>query len=326
MSKTNRKANLLFLLLVGLAFLLVPLFIKSHYQLGMVVLILVNIAMAVSVRMVLLTGEFHLCHATFMGIGAYVSALLTGEAGLSFWLALPVAAGITALAGLVFGWITLRLKGLYFMVVTFCLGEMFRLVIANGPGVLGGYTGLTTTTIDSIVIPGLLTIDFGSRVPCYYLMYLLAVLVVVVAYRIDVTRYGNIINGIQQNDALLESLGIAVSHYKLLSFVICCAMAGLVGSFWAHYFMLLTPGGFGVWPSIYFLVYGQVGGLGSIAGPIVGAISLTFLHELLRSAAELEPVIFGAILVGSILLLPRGLVSLTQPLQALTDRVFRKVK
>jgi len=319
------KKNLTFFLL-GFAFLLAPIFGMNMHQIGLLILMLVNVGMAVSVRMVLVTGQFHVCHAAFMGIGAYTSALLVNYVKLSFWLALPASAGITALSGLIIGYITLRLKGLYFFFVTFCLAEVFRLGIVNGPKILGGFTGISTSPVSPIIIPGLLTIDFTSRIYSYYFIFFVTALVVVVAHRIDSTRYGNILKGIAQNDALLESLGVDIAHYKILVFTVTCTIAGVIGSFWAHYFLVVAVDDYNTWKSIYFVVYNQVGGLGSVAGPILGAISLTVLHELLRPTIQFEPIIFGAILVGFIILLPGGLSTLKQPILSLAKEVFIKRK
>lgn len=323
MDKSSPSINLLnFLLLLGLAFLLAPLFTESEYWLGTLILMLLNSAMAVSLRMILKAGQFHVCHAAFMGIGAYSSAILVNEAGLSSWIALPIAAGITAFVGLIIGFISLRLKGLYFFFVTLCLGEMFRLGIVNGPRILGAYTGITTTPIDPIEIAGFLTIDFTSRIWSYYFVFLLATLAVAVAYRIDAMRYGNILKGLKENETLLESLGVNVMLYKLQSFIILCAIAGLMGGFWAHYFLVVAIEDYGIWTSIYFFVYNQVGGLGSVAGPVVGAISLTVLREWLRAAQQLEPIIFGIILIVSFYFIPNGLISLDLPIVSFIEKAF----
>lgn len=320
------RANLLFYLILGFVFLFFPFFFKSDYFISSVVLMLVNIAMAVSLRMVLISGQLHLCHAAFMGIGAYASASLVNEAGLSFWLSLPLAAGISAIIGSIIGFITLRLKGLYFLFVTFCLGEIFRLGIANGPKIFGGYTGLTTIPISPIVIPGLFTLEFTSKVPCYYLLFILIALSILIAYRVDKTRYGLILRGVEQNETILQSLGINTANYKLMAFVLSCTIAGFIGSYWAHYFLVISPDAYGLWASIYFIVYIQVGGLSSISGAILGAISLTFLRELFRPINQFEPIILGIILIITIYFMPGGLFSLFNKLLFNINKIFFKRK
>lgn len=327
MSKGIRVRNslrfLLWLAPLLLILLLLPLLINNPYHLGTAILLLVNIGMAVALRMVLTTGQFHVAHATFMGIGAYASALLVRDSGFTFWLALPATAVITGLFGLIIGYVTLRLKGIYFLIVTFSIGHIFALGIANGPASLGGYTGIASPPIDPITILNLLSIDFTSKIPYYYISVVLAALAVLIAYRMQL-RYGTLFNSIEQNDALLESLGINVSYYKILAFVLACTIAGAIGSFWAHYFQIISPVSFGVWPSIYYLLYCQVGGLGSVGGAIIGATFFTFLHELLRPFAQYEPIVFGIILIISIHLLPGGLISLKDILFTWMNKGFRK--
>jgi branched-chain amino acid transport system permease protein len=327
MNKISDRSNSLYLIsFLGVAFLSAPLFLESQYYMGTLIMMLVNTAMAVSLRMVLISGQFHVCHAAFMGIGAYSTALMVKEAGMSFWVAFPAASGITALVGLIIGSISLRLKGLYFFFVTLCLGEMFRLAIANGPRILGGYTGITIEPTRAVEMLGLVKFDLASKTFSYYFLLFLTVVIVTVAYRIDVTRYGKIAKGLKQNDVLLESLGVGAMYYKLQSFVICCAVAGLMGSFWSQYFLVVALEDYGIWASIYFLVYNQVGGLGSVAGPIVGAISLTILREGLRSAQEFEPIVLGVILIVSFYFIPKGLVSLSEPGLIVVEKVLSIIK
>jgi len=260
-----------------------------------------------------------------MGVGAYSSALLVNYAGMPFWVAFPAAGLLTALLGLVIGNMTFRLKGLYFMVVTFILGEAFRLGIANGPGILGGYTGLGTKSITPISV-GFVAIDFSSKTSYYYLILIMVIAIVLLALRIDSTRYGKILLGIQQNEKLLESLGVNTSYYNVLFFVLSCAIAGMTGSFWAHYNLVISTDSFGIWQSIFFLVYCQLGGLQSVYGAIAGATFLTYLRTILRPVVELEPVIFGTILVISIFLLPRGLISIVEPVQNWINKLFTRKK
>ena len=320
----NRRTSSLFILLFVIGFFGIPFINRDEYLLSVIIRLLVNISMAVSLRIIFMTGQLNICHATFMGIGAYVSALLINNGSFSPWLTMFVATGTAALLGLIVGLITLRLKEVYFFFVTFALGEVFRLSIGHGPSILGGYQGLNVSPFSTISIPGLLLIEFSSKVPFYYIILFIAVITLVVAYRMDASRYGLIFRGIDQNDLLAGSIGINIMHFKLLAFVLSCTLAGLIGWFWAHYFMILTPDSFGLWQSIYFLVYIQVGGAGSIFGPIVGAFGITMVREIFRFVAGFEPIIVALALIMSVYFLPNGLIGFGQAFQIRKYGLFPK--
>ena len=161
-----------------------------------------------------------------------------------------------------------------------------------------------------IVLPGLVSIEFTSKVPFYYLALALLVLTIVVMYRLDHSRMGRIFGAIYDNDKLAESVGVNLGMYTTLAFTIACFFSGLAGSFLAHYVRVITPSSYGLWQGVYYLMYTIIGGAGSIVGPIIGTAGLLYLSRFLITFGRYELIIYGAILIVFMLFLPNGLLSL----------------
>jgi len=301
----RRQLGILALLVVLVA---VPWVITDPYKISICTMILINVILACTLFPLLHAGMFTIAHAAFMAIGAYSSALLTLKAGLSFWLAFPIAGIVTAVVAALIGIPTLRTKGVFFLLITFGLNEVGRLVISS-LNITGGAEGLGgIRRIDAIPVPGIGVIEFTSRAANYYFVLALAVLTIVVLVRLWRTAFGRAWQAIGQSEELAVSLGIPLARYKLSLFCLSCFFAGLTGSFFAHYYRFLSPADFTVWNSIYPLVYLQVGGLGSMLGPILGATILTGALEIFRAIEEYKPMTFGVLLVVVMLLAPDGLI------------------
>lgn len=288
-----------------------PFFTQDPYVLNILITTGIWTVAAWGVRLIMSTGQLTLGHAAYMAIGAYASALLVMRVGLSFWIAFPLAGIISALVALLIGYPTLRIKGVYFSIITFAFAEIIRLIIIHWPSLLGGYGGLA-----NIPAPHpFMTIRFTSRLPYYYLLLALVLVTYLVMVRIDQSRLGKIFSSIHESDTLAESIGINIMKYKIIAFCIGCFFAGLSGSFYAHYFNFTSPEFFTIWQSIYCLIFVLVGGAGSVFGPLLGSFFLTLIPEILRVAKEFEPVIYAIILILIMFLLPGGLISLPARLQ-----------
>ena len=320
--KSNRaKAafGLFFLILVALGLILR----NEPYWMGVVIVCLFSTILAISWLLILITGHISVAHAAFMGIGGISSALLVMEAGLSFWLALPLAGLITASIAVLLGIPILRVRGIYFLVITLAFGEVVRIIILKWK-FLGGYVGLI-----GIPAPNPIgSIDFTSRVHYYYLILFLVAITILVMYRIYSSRIGRTFRSIGENEALAESLGIDVLKYKLLAFAIGCFFAGITGSFVVHYLHYSSADMYGVWQSLMTQIHAVVGGMGFIiGGPIVGAFSLTFFPELLDirwDISKSEPLIYAVFLILVIFFLRGGLMTLPQRLSAVVTRFRRR--
>lgn len=274
-----------------------------------------SIILAASLRLILTTGLLSVAHAGFMGIGAYTSALLVMRAGFSFWLALPMAGLMAALISVPVGYLTLRIKGPYFFLVTFAFAEALRLIFNNfWVSMLGGPRGIVGVPGPDPIPIGIWVVTFRTKVPFYYLAILLALLTIAVMYRLDRSRLGRIFGAIRQADALAETVGINILRYKMLAFSIACFFAGLGGSFFGHSHSVLHADEFGLGAVILMVIHVVVGGVGSVFGPIMGATVLTVLSEFLRGLKHYQALAYGIALIGTMLFVPEGLVGIPKRL------------
>lgn len=304
---------ILCLLLLGLG----PMLGSELYWLHLVILCLTYSILAMSLVLILRTGHLTLAHAAFMGIGSFSSALMVMKLGLSFWLALPLSGLIAAIIALALGYPILRVRGIYFVIITLAFSMVVSLVALNWK-FLGGHIGLT-----GIPRPDAIgAIDFSSKLHYYYLILLLAALTAFVIHRLDVSRFGMIFRAIGEDDVLAESLGIDILKYKLMAFAIASFFAGLAGAFFAHYLRYVSGDLFGVWDSMMYVIYAVVGGTGSaVIGPVAGVFTLTIIAEVLPIPNVAHPFLFGAVLIQVVLTLPGGLISLPQQISAIKARL-----
>jgi branched-chain amino acid transport system permease protein len=305
----DRRKAIYLLVLVGLAAF--PAFTQDPYILSILITTGIWTTSVWGVRVIMSTGQLTLGHAAYMAVGAYASTLLTMKVGLSFWLAFPLAGLISSLVALLIGYPTLRIKGVYFAIITFAFAEIVRLLIVHWPSLLGGYGGIPDVPPPSPIF----TISFKSRIPYYYLILAVCLFTYWVMVRIDKSRIGRIFSSIHESDTLAEAIGINIMRYKVTAFCIGCFFAGLSGSFYAHYFNFTSPEFFTIWQSVYCLLFVIVGGVGSVWGPLLGSFFMTLIPELLRVTRELEPVIYAVILIVIMFLLPGGLVTLPSRLR-----------
>lgn len=279
-------------------------FPASSFYLHTLILVGIFVVLASGLNLLLgYTGQGSLGQAAFFGIGAYVSALLVIKAGVSFWLALPVAGCAAAAAGALIGYPALRLRGISFGMVTFAMGELVKLVFVNLKGLTNGQDGIT-----DIPPPHLGGIDFTEKLPYAYLVVVFALLSLFLVDRIVTARVGKAFISIREDEDLAASTGVAVMPYKVLSFAISAFLAGLAGSLYAHYIRFINPADFTIATSMTLVAMVVIGGLGSVLGPVVGALVLLFLPEVLRPIKDFYYLIFGLILVLVMIFAPLGIM------------------
>lgn len=196
----------IFIAVLVIAVFLIPVFLDSAYWLHLIIQMSLMSIMATGLYLIFTTGQVSFAHAGFAGIGAYTSAMLALNWGVSSWIALPAAAIMPGLFALLIGWITLRIKGAYFFLATFAFGQIVVLIISNYlTDVFGGVSGLTRIPApNAITLPGLSSIQFAGKVPFYYLALVLMLITVAVMYRLDKSRIGKILRAIQAGDSLAE--------------------------------------------------------------------------------------------------------------------------
>jgi branched-chain amino acid transport system permease protein len=311
--------------IIGIAALIcllfsVPLFWKSIYWIHVLILTMINVLLAVSLRGLARTGQVSMGTAGFMLLGAYLSALLAIKFGFSFWLTLPLGGLLAAVVALIVGYPFLRAKGIYFAILTVMLAEVCRLIAWYWSSLTGGSAGLRTIPPpDPISILGIITLTFDTKIACYYLVLVIVIVSLVILYRIERSWLGLMWSSINEADNLAQAVGINIMGHKILIFTITAFFMGIAGSLSAHYLGTISPEGtpgslFGFMTSIYVLIYVVVGGEARFAGPIIGAVLLTIVPELARELREYMPLIFGGLLMFVVFAMPEGIVGLTTPL------------
>ena len=282
--------------------LLVPLL--GDYYIHVFALVLINIILATSLRPSLNCGQLNIGHSAFMCLGAYTSALLAKHYALPFGLTLLAGALLATVVGVIVGYPALRLRGVYFAMVTVAFVEVIRLIAAIWVPLTRGNSGLS-----GIPKPNLLGITLVSKSSQYYLAVALTAIALFVLWRLERSRLGLTWRSIGLADNLAQSLGVNIAAHKLLAFAVGCFFAGVAGAFYAHFIRFLFPPEFGFLVATNILVYNFVGGRGHFIGPIVGATFLSLLSEPFRGSAY-ETIFFSIAMLLTILFLPGGLITL----------------
>jgi branched-chain amino acid transport system permease protein len=294
--------------LTALVVVVWPLVYPHSFALHIGTLVLLYCIGAASLHLVARMGHISLAHAAFMGIGSYTSVLLVMRLGWPFALSLPAAAGSAGLLGLAIGPVLLRLSGKYFVLVTFLFGEIVRMVFSEWRDLTGGSNGIFN-------IPKPYPI-FESPVAYYYLALGAMALCVGLCLRLVRSEIGRTMDALREGEQLTECSGVPVLRIKVTVFVIACAMVGIQGALQSHFVHFISPESFNIFESLKFVVMNVIGGLTNLLGPLLGALFLVLLPELLRDYVNLQRVIYGIILIVVMAFLPGGLVELGGRLRA----------
>lgn len=250
------------------------------------------------------TGQFNLAHAGFMAVGAYTLGVLTVDHGVSFWLAFVLAGAVTVLVGLPLGWVSLRLRGHYFSIFTLCVGTIMFLVIEKWESLTHGTVGIMGIPAPTAIGP--LTFDTPRSI--YYLVFFFLVLGVWVMRRVVDSLLGRTFMAIRNGDDLAEALGVNLMRNKLLAFSLSVLYAGLAGALYAGFVRFLGPDLAGVEHTFDMTMYMVIGGLGTVLGPLLGAIMVPWVTQYLQFLQEYRFLIFGPLLVLLVIFLPNGIV------------------
>lgn len=299
-------------------FVLVPVIIRVtgrwdfYYTLTSVALLSVA---AAGVWLTFYIGRINIGQGAYALTGGYVSAVLVTQAGFSFWATLPLAGLACAAVAVMIGLPILRLRGVYFAMVTLVLTEVARLTALALP-VTNGAKGIT-----SIPLPGELSVlgmtlipDFatlGNPKLAFYLMAsALMVLTYLVLWRIVNSRLGHLCRSLQQNEELAASIGVNTAMLRVLAYSISSFFGGLAGAIFVAISQSIYPSSFVVTDSVNFMLYCVLGGLGYVFGPMLGTLLLYFGWDLLSVAREYQLLIYSGTMIALMLVLPNGVLSL----------------
>lgn len=291
-TKKNILTSSIVLAVYLIVYLLMNAGIIDSYLFLNIVSIGINIILAVSLNLITgFTGQFSLGHAAFMSIGAYASGILTAKMGMPFIVGILGAALAAALAGILIGVPTLRLKGDYLAIATLGFGEIVRIVGLNWKYV-GGAMGLND-------IP---------RYTTWTWLFGIIVLTVVVISNFLSSYHGRAVISIKEDEIASTSMGVNTSYYKVLVFTIGALFAGIAGALYANYFYFIRPDSFGFMKSVDILVIVVLGGLGSLKGSIISAIVLSLVSVSLQGIPELRMVIYAVLLFIMMVYKPQRLL------------------
>ncbi|MES2939669.1 MAG: branched-chain amino acid ABC transporter permease [Pseudomonadota bacterium] len=251
----------------------------------------INALLALSIWLTLSCGLLAMANAAFMGVGAYTAAILTMNYGAPFPLALAGGIAAPTLLALAVGGPTLRLSGVYLAMATLGFGEVVRVTILNAESLSGGALGLNG-------IP---------QATQWWHVVAAIVVTLLVLWRLRRSRIGRAFEAIKEDEVAASLMGIAVNAHKMLAFAMGAGVAGLAGALNAHLTFFIGPSEFGFDRAVDILTMAILGGTGGLAGPVLGALILTVLPELLRGFKDFRTMINGAVLVVIVLFLPKGL-------------------
>jgi branched-chain amino acid transport system permease protein len=275
----------------------------GRYGNDVAISVLIYICLGLGLNIVVgLAGLLDLGYIAFYGVGAYTYALLSMHFGMSFWLCLPAAALLAAVAGCIIGYPTLRMRGDYLAIVTLGFGEIVRLILNNWMDLTNGPNGIL-----GIPRPELFGFQFASLSSLYYVILGIAMFTVLAVYRLNFSRIGRAWEAIREDETAAELMGVNTFLLKLLAYAMGATFAGLAGAFFAARMRFAGPESFSFLESAMVLAMVVLGGMGSIPGVILGVLALVALPELFREFELYRMLVFGGVMCTMMLIRPAGL-------------------
>ena len=288
-----------------LGLLLVLPFFLGRYHMYVVNLVGISVILALGLALLTgFTGQISLGHAAFFGIGAYASALLTSKLAIPFWFSCPLGGVLAALISLGIGLPALRIRGHYLALATLGFGQIIQLILIHWDSLTNGPRGLV------VARPALGGLKFSSDSTYYYVILIVTAALTWFSWNLVRSRIGRAFISIRDSAVASASLGINLTKYKVLAFLLSSFYAGVAGSLYGPLVKFIDPLGFGLWQSALYLMMIVVGGMASIPGALIGAVLLTVLPEILRGFAQYREVIYGVALLLCLIFIPRGIYGL----------------
>ena len=287
----------------------------SFSQQEILVFLTINVLLVTSYRLLTLTGEWSLGHVVIMGVGAYASALFTKKLGVYVPLSILLGGATAALVAVILSFPLFRMKGFYFLIGSFAAGEIIRLLWKRFRDPFGGAKGIKGIDPMPDFSIGIYDFDFFEPISYYYFSGTVVAACLWILWRIEKSPVGLTFHAVHWQDKLAQASGVNLRAYRTLAFSVASGFAGISGALLAHYVGTINPNVFDIEVMVFVLTWAIVGGTATFYGPILGCVALTILNEIvLREMGfeQMRPLIYGAILIASILFLPDGLESLVQ--------------
>lgn len=280
----------------------IPLLVESLYSLHILVMVFFYVIAALSLRAIVISGQFPLGHAAFMGVGAYASGMAAKWLHLPPELTIPGAAVFTMIIGVMVAVSFSRLRALYYAMGSLFLGVAIIQILNAGGTWTGGYSGFS----------GITPMFGNSKVSWYYAALGLMILSAAALYRFEFSRIGTNMKAISQSHLVAESVGINEAKYRILAVAVGSFFVGLAGAGYAHYMGTIATSSYNFMATMWLFMYVLVGGVNNFFGPIVGSFILILIPEYFRSLKTYSPFISAGILFLFVYLMPGGFAGLIQ--------------
>jgi branched-chain amino acid transport system permease protein len=296
--------------LAAIAIAVLPLVFTDTYWRTNLIVCALNVMLAIGLDFVLgYAGQLNLGQSAFYGLGAYASTLLITRLGIPFWIAFAGAIAFAGFAGIVLSLFAMRLRGHYLAIASLGFAVITYQILLNWISLTQGPLGIyAILPPPALALPGLPPIDFHNLASLFYLVAGFALLSYLLLDQLSRSPIGETLTAIREDEISAASLGINCGAWKVFAFGVSSAVAGAAGAFYASFVGTLVPDAFFVTESFTILAMVVVGGMGTLIGPVCGAILLTLLPEFLRGIGDLRLVVYGLALTLVVLFLPGGIV------------------
>ena len=284
--------------------------LSGQFVLHLAILACINVVIVNGLSLIDRCGQLSFGHSAPVALGAYGSVLLASGTGLGAISSTAMAVVAVGLVSGLLGWVILRLRGVYFVLVTFSFAELVRLVLLDAAPITGGANGIAS--IAPLQIAGVL---LDTRERFYALALGVAIASVLLMVWLFRRPLGQSLNAVAANPMLAESTGLSVLRLQIVGYMGGCMLGGLGGALTARYIGFISPESFNTGASVAFITMLVIGGRKSLYGPVLGALVLTPLPELFRGAVQTQHIFYGAALILILRFLPGGIASLPQLLR-----------
>src|SRR6266550_2340236 len=295
-----------------------PLVFQDSYWRTNLIVCAINIMLAIGLDFILgYAGQLNLGHSAFYGIGAYASTLLVMKLGVPFWVAFVFGMVLSGAAGMALSIFAVRLRGHYLAIASLGFAVIIHQILLNWISLTQGPLGIyAIPPPPALAIPGLPAISFRNPVALFYLVAGFTLLAYFILDQLVRSPIGETLTAVREDDISAASLGINAAAWKVFAFGVGSAVAGAAGCFYATFVGTLVPDAFFITESFTILSMVIVGGMGTLIGPVFGAILLTLLPELLRGIGDLRLVVYGVLVTLVVLFMPGGLVQAARLVRA----------
>ncbi|MGE5536501.1 MAG: branched-chain amino acid ABC transporter permease [Acidobacteriota bacterium] len=304
--------------------LLPAIFTDSYWRTNLIVCA-INVLLAIGLDFVLgYAGQLNLGQSAFYGIGAYASTLLITKLGIPFWIAFAAGVLIAGVAGVFLSMFAVRLRGHYLAIASLGFAVITYQVLLNWISLTQGPLGIYgIAPPPPLAVPGLPLVEFSNLANLFYLTAAFAFLVYLLLDQLVRSPIGETLTAIREDEVSAASLGVNGQKWKVFAFAVSSAIGGAAGCFYASFVGTLVPDAFFMTESFSILAMVIVGGMGTLIGPVLGAILLTVLPELLRGIGDLRLIVYGISVTLVVLFMPGGLV---QAARLIAGRLRRPAK